>query len=332
MQAKEWAKEYADGKSTFDKSKSENTIISELSSYILTFLHTATPERFVQFWNDGNERNESEVLFLRYEDLFEGQSTSINKVLAFIGDETVISRNDSVKISSPPSLVLLRDKNGEEHVSKSTAFASPALVGMIWNLVKESAQSFGYAKPPTTNSSSPDDITLLKLDQGLPQGRYLTYVPSGGELSDQLLELEVAVELAKRSHRRLMLPPFINPEAIRTDDEDKASWSQIIDMDDFSEKVDFVHGDRGVMPARFSELTLGIFDRYNTNWDLNHLKQEEQCLSDFVSRSVIESNSSVVSRSPQCLFESTEEVNVLRFVDLIGTFGKDTLSIWSSQR
>jgi hypothetical protein len=33
MQAKEWAKEYADGKSTFDMSKSENSIISNLSSH-----------------------------------------------------------------------------------------------------------------------------------------------------------------------------------------------------------------------------------------------------------------------------------------------------------
>jgi hypothetical protein len=70
-----------------------------------------------------------------------------------------------------PSFVLLGEKN---HVSKSTAFASPALADMIWNLVEVSARSFGYAKPTTTtNSRLPVDITLLDLDKGLPKGRCL---------------------------------------------------------------------------------------------------------------------------------------------------------------
>jgi hypothetical protein len=123
----------------------------------------------------------------------EGHCTSINQVLEFLGYETVISSNDTEKISPPPFLVLLFVGN-KNHGSKCTAFASPTLVDRIWNLVEGSAPSFGYAKLPTTaNSRSPADISLLDMEKGLPKGRHLTHAPSGGELSDQLLEFEMAV-------------------------------------------------------------------------------------------------------------------------------------------
>ena len=64
----------------------------------------------------------------------DGQYTSINKVLEFIGNETRIISKDIELISPPPFLVLLGDKN---RVSKSTAFATPAfLVDTIWKVVK----------------------------------------------------------------------------------------------------------------------------------------------------------------------------------------------------
>ena len=43
--------------------------------------------------NEGDDRNDNEVIYLRYEDLMEGQHTSFNKALEFSGSETVISSN-----------------------------------------------------------------------------------------------------------------------------------------------------------------------------------------------------------------------------------------------
>ena len=40
---------------------------------------------------------------------------------------------------------------------------------------------------------------------------------------------------------------------------------------------------------------------------------------------MVDSNSSVVSRSPQCLFQSTQKVNALQYIDIIGTFGRESL-------
>jgi hypothetical protein len=157
----------------------------------------------------------------------------------------------------------------------------------------------------------------------LPQGRYLTFTPNGGLLATQLLELEIAVQLANQSGRRLFLPPFINSDASRIYDQDKVLWSHIIDMDDLAERVDVLDGGHRVIPATFSELTLSVFNRHNTQWYLNDdLAQEEYCLSDFVTKSNVErhTSTSIVDRSARCLFESTKDVNVLRFVDLIGTF------------
>jgi hypothetical protein len=109
----------------------------------------------------------------------------------------------------------------------------------------------------------------------------------------------------------------MKPEGSRTDDEDNVPWSKIINMDELAERVDILNGGRGVIPKRFSELTLSIFNRYDTKWDLNDLEQEEYCLSDFVTSSVmVESNSAVVSRSLQCLFRThprSQRPTVCRF-------------------
>ena len=103
------------------------------------------------------------------------------------------------------------------------------------------------------------------------------------------------------------------------------SMEIFVNLDDLSERVYVLDGGRGVIPTRFSKLTLNVFDWYNTKWDLNDLEEEGYCIPNFVIRSVVDANSTVLDRPPQCLFESTQQVSVLRFVDLIGTVGRESL-------
>jgi hypothetical protein len=105
-----------------------------------------------------------------------------------------INSNDADKVALPMSFVQIGDKN---QFFKSAGLASPVLVDVTWDLVEERAQGFGCAKLPiTTNSRSPLDNSLHDMKKGLAKGRYLTHAQIGGDLSDQLLVLERAVEVA----------------------------------------------------------------------------------------------------------------------------------------
>jgi hypothetical protein len=138
--------------SAYSTTQNQKTHPCQLLSCMMLSSHNHNPERFMEFGNESNERNESQVCHLRCEDLMEGHCTSINQVLEFMGNETVISSNDTDKISRPPSLVPLGDKN---HVSKSTAFASPALVDRTWNLVECRKRTKLWMRQTADNSKLP---------------------------------------------------------------------------------------------------------------------------------------------------------------------------------
>ena len=168
---------------------------------------------------------------------------------------------------------------------------------------------------------------------------WLTYVPTGGGLSDQIIELQMALHLARQSGRQLLLPPFLtdgNPKAGRygcCEVEDGGlcplgdrqastalSWSEIIDVENLSERLGAIDGTCRKISADFSQLTLSEFNRCNTRWGL---RIREECASDLVPEGSASIHSSgQVIRSPHCLFDATREVNVLRFVDLIATMPK----------
>jgi hypothetical protein len=302
------------------------------------FMHSVTEDYLVSYIKYSNVR----PLLVKYEDFIGQQAgASIRQLVEFLDDEAKTSLNDTAKNKSPPSLP--QSDPNSEHVTKSIAFASPSLIDMIWDTVKEGAQHFGYSQLPTFNASF-QAMDSFDMSKGLPKGRYLTYVPSGGKHSDQIMELEIAAHLAKQSGRTLFLPPLLDTAAARSDAigycdttnrvrrevnltvDDTFSWGDIVDMEDLAERVDVIDAGRGVIPARFSELTLTAFDRCNTKWDLCHFDLDKGCLPDFAAIPSIATNTStpVAVRAPQCVFRSAQ-VNVLRFVDLIGTFESESL-------
>ena len=114
------------------------------------------------------------------------QSDVILSVLNFLGEESHI---DSRYIDMHP-LLAPRHVDSFNLVTKSVAYSTPTLVDDIWAIIQEVAERFEYIKPSF---------------------RFLTYEPTGG-LTNQLMSLELAIKLAKESHRTLLIPPLISEE------------------------------------------------------------------------------------------------------------------------
>jgi hypothetical protein len=261
-------------------------------------------------------------------------------LLKFVGEEISVIDAET-PISSLHKQLRHPSEYEFDHVDKSEAYESyPLLVQNIWGVAGDVAQLFGYTKPTTSNHSDELGSTPMPLGKALPRNRYLTYVPTGGGLSDQILELQIALHLARESGRRLLLPSFLTDghtvpdrygccevkggRSCRVGDLTKPkaiSWSQIIDTGDLSDRFGAPYGASQNIPARFSELTLSEFNRCNTQWVF---RAREECQSDFVfTGSVAIHRLGQVARSTHCLFDATREVNVLRLVDLISTVPMD---------
>ena len=99
----------------------------------------------------------------------------------------------------------------------------------------------------------------------------------------------MALHLARRSARRLLLPPFLTDEGRTTPDryhccgvehgkfcgvsadlttKSKAimSWSQILDVDNLSARIGALDGASQNIPVQFSKLTLSEFNTCPTQW------------------------------------------------------------------
>ena len=128
------------------------------------------------------------VLVIKFEDLMndKDQSDVILSVLNFLGEESHI---DSRYIDMHP-LLAPRPVDSFNLVTKSVAYSTPTLVDDIWAIIQEVAERFEYIKPSF---------------------RFLTYEPTGG-LTNQLMSLELAIKLAKESHRTLLIPPLISED------------------------------------------------------------------------------------------------------------------------
>ena len=77
----------------------------------------------------------------------------------------------------------------------------------MWEVFKESAERFGYAKLKILHEEYVD-LASRTPNLVVPRGRYLTYAPIGS-LTTQLMELKIAIQMAqKKSGRTLILPPL----------------------------------------------------------------------------------------------------------------------------
>ena len=142
----------------------------------------------------------------------------------------------------------------------------------------------------------------------------------------------MALHLARRSARRLLLPPFLTDEGrtipdryhccqvehdrlcgvsddLTTKSKAIMSWSQILDINDLSARCRALDGASQNMAARFSELTLFEFKRRcHTQWGL---RMQEACPLDFVpggsSSDASIHTSGRVLRSTPCFFSAPLE-------------------------
>jgi hypothetical protein len=285
------------------------------------------------------------TFIVKYEDLANGPRQTLNSIYSFLGEDEPSTMDNSTRTQHRLTGCLFRDKEvGAHHVHKSAAFSNPWFISTLWDLVEKSAERFGYSKPSWLQPH--DNATTFNLEEPLPSTRYLTYLPSGGGLSDQLLELEIAIQLAEQSGRKLIVTPLITGDsppipkncdahaeglcatnlADTHTNDDPSWWGDIIDYSTLSGKIQ-IFKKAGAIPYKFSELTLCEFDRCTTHWSLHEpRKGGEDCRSDFSFGPRNSFNISKATRSTRCLFEATKEVNVLRFVDLIGTVDRNSVS------
>ena len=289
-------------------------------------------KHFSQYSSPDSGLYNKTVFLLRYEDLMDpdGGAATMRKLLAFIGEEAKITPEKLQDIirSLPPV---------ENKISMSTAFEF--METFIWESFKDCIQGFGYSKPLSFHSNSTDGGNELSaIGNVLPKRRFLTYVPTGGELADQLWELEIAIQLAIQSKRKLVLPPLQKPSnqrevfdfCVSKEDDDHMqhqanrtetlAWDTLVDWKDLLRRVYVVEDGGEGIPPGFSVLTLSGYDRCNSRWDLRPRKPNQRCRHDFTVETRTTSNSSIPTRSPQCVFDATRAVHVIRFIDLIGTF------------
>ena len=153
-----------------------------------------------------NYSNQVPLLIIKFEDLAKDPQSNLKSLLDFIGEPT---GNQSVlKIHEHP--LIHRGVETSEHVSKATAYASMDLANRMWDELKESAQRFGYTKIlPVDGLVKPQEPPTASIAPNLRVSSvlYLTYAPNGG-LSNQLLSLGMAIQMAQKSGRTLILPPF----------------------------------------------------------------------------------------------------------------------------
>jgi hypothetical protein len=309
-----------------------------------SFIETVVEKEIIHKTGD----HDATTFIVKYEALGnDSRQETLNSIFNFLGKDKPTSMTQH-----GINECFFRDqKAGAHHVNKAAAFSDPAFVSTLWHLVQKSAERFGYSKPSTRTSQHHDSATTLHHSgEALPEGQYLTYLSSGGVLSDQLLELEIAVQLAIQSGRKLILTPLIKGDSplipkscsahtggelcaanpLESYSHDPYWWSDIIDIKVLSLKVEvFERPHHGDIPLRFSELTLCEFDRCNTQWGLHEPTEEgEECVFDFSfgPRTSFNISEARATRSTRCLFEATKEVGVLRFVDLIGTVDRKFVS------
>jgi hypothetical protein len=306
------------------------------------FIEKVVEKYIIPYIGDHN----ATTFLVKYEDLANGPRQTLNSILDFLGEDDEPTVKNSTSTRHCINGRFFRNQEvGADHVNKSTAFSNPWFISTLWDVVQKSAERLGYTKPSLQlhGNATPFDVEIP-----LPQGRYLTYLPSGGGLSDQLLELEIAVQLAIQSGRKLILTPLMIGEyppipkncnahagglcdtnLAEAHTNDPFLWSDIIDIGELSEKVEVLERPHGDIPLKFSELTLCEFDRCTTHWGLHELRKEgEECLLDFSlgPRRSFNLSQARAIRSTRCLFEATKEVSVLRFVDLTGTVDRNFVS------
>ena len=205
-----------------------------------------------------------------------------------------------------------------------------------------------------------------------PRRRYLTYVPSvsGGQLrlDEQLLELGIAVQLARDSGRDLLLPPVVLAQPTNISHANSTLFQRSSkvcpsvsaqqscpDLNlDWTKKLgtsitipwrtiideSFLYGSVRVVSAlkhrhkifagnNVSEIRLCNYTRCNTRWRI--LDGPGACVDAFEitdgSNTTTKSTSAQVDRSTDCLFHSAKNVDILTFVDLIGTFEQDRVDL-----
>ena len=171
---------------------------------------------------------------------------------------------------------------------------------------------------PIRNNNHSESMMILEEPMTIIDSKkrvlWLTYVPTGGGLSDQILELQMALHLARQSGRQLLLPPFLtdarttnagrygccevengrlcpagDKPASNKSNKSKAiisiSWSEIIDMDDLAERLGAIDGTSQTILTDYSQLTLSEFNRCNTRWGLRIREECDASDSDLVPSS-----------------------------------------------
>lgn len=307
----------------------------------------AAQEEMIPFARD----HPNDLLLIRFEDLMKEQDKYLHQILDFI-DEKPAGEYSKGKLGIIDHPSIRRDAKKDTDVSKAFAYGHPDLVNQMWKILSASSKEYGYKKPEFGGAAKTQ--VASKQPSKLPtharggRHRYFTFYPTGG-LSNQLLELEVAVELAQRSNRTLLLPPLV-AESIKifpqvwTDDSEKRyctnetvtmsscnydlskvqtqRWDQLIDIEHLATRVPVVQELPPDVMSKMSQLTLCEYHKCNTRWMVRDLMEEESCLPGYVSdhspAAAGKTNNPVVRRSAMCVFNSAKGINIVKFGALLG--------------
>ena len=159
--------------------------------------HLAVQNDFLPFLRD----HADDALLIKFEDLVLSSKSAENKLrslVAFLGEEVThevrMYSNAAIRRPSPPPAAA---------VTKAAAY-SKELVDEMWAMLGASAERLGYSKLAAAPSAEAHALAV----QAPTRARYLTWSPHGG-LTNQLQALEVAVKMARKSNRILVLPELL---------------------------------------------------------------------------------------------------------------------------